>query len=373
MSSELAPLRVAVIGTGFGARVHIPGFLAHAETNVVALCGASEDKTRDIAQQYGVRAVYTDYEQMLVDVKPDVVSISTPPKLHYDMVMAALQAGAHVMCEKPFAMTSEQATEMCDEAVRLKRIHVIDHEFRYLPARYYQKVLVDQGYIGEPVLLEATVMTGMRWDPIRPWNWWMDAEQGGGVLGALGSHFIDAFRWLSGRDVRAVTAQLSTTPQYKKRPLADGSDRRDVTSDDSATVILEMDHKRSDKQTDKPGSGLRAVINLSAVAGGEAMRLAVHGTEGALVVEDDLRLWGRRRGEPLNLVEIPPEYEPPLWIPDENLLLGPFIKLVGLMVDAIRERPLLPLPNFADGVAVQRVLDAARLSSKEGRRVEIGK
>lgn len=365
MSSEtgLNPLRVAVIGTGFGAHVHIPGFLAHAETNVVALCGASEDKTRDIARQYGVRAVYTDYEQMLVDVKPDIVSIAAPPKLHYDMTMAALQAGAHVLCEKPFAISAEQAIEMRDEAIRLKRVHVIDHEFRFLPARYYQKVLVDQGYIGEPVLLEGTVMTVTRWDPARPWTWWMDAEQGGGVLGALGSHYIDAFRWVSGREVQAVTAHLSTTPQYKMRPLPDGSGQRDVTSDDSATMILEM--------TDRRGK-LRGVINLSTVTGGQVTRLAVHGTEGALVVEDDLRLWGRRRGEPLNLIEVPPEYEPPLWVPDENLLLGPFVKLIGLMVDAIRERPLLPLPTFAEGVAIQRTMDAAYLSHKEGRRVEIG-
>ena len=92
------------------------------------------------------------------------------------------------------------------------RVHTVDHEFRYLPARYYQRVLVDQGYIGEPVLLEATLMSTMRWDPQRPWCWWMDAVQGGGVLGAIGSHFIDGFRWLTGREVRAVTAALHTSP-----------------------------------------------------------------------------------------------------------------------------------------------------------------
>ena len=117
--------------------------------------------------------------------------------------------------------------------------------------------------------------------------------------------------------------------------------------------------------------GLRGVINLSAVAGGEAHRLAIHGTEGALVVQDDLHLWGRRRGEELSLIHVPPEYEPPLWVPDENLLLGPFVKLVGLMVDQIRGRDVVQPPTFVDGLAVQRVMDAAYLSSREGRRVEI--
>jgi predicted dehydrogenase len=357
--SNISSLRVAVIGTGFGSRVQLPGFLSHAETNVVALCGRSETKTKHIAAQYGVRAVYTDYEQMLVDVVPDVVSVVAPPRLHNAMAIAALQMGAHVLCEKPLAMNVAEGQEMLDVAQHYGRTHVVDHEFRYLPARYYQRVLVDQGYVGEPVLLEATYMSAMRWDAQRPWSWWMDASQGGGLLGAIGSHFIDAFRWLSGREVRAVTATLHTTPAYKTRPLPDGSEQREVTSDDQAALILEMD------------GGLHGVINLSAVAGGETIRLAIHGTQGALVVQDDLHLWCRRRDEDLGLVQVPPEYEPPLWVPDESLLLGPFVKLVGLMADQIHGRGIVKPPTFEDGLAVQRVLDAALRSSLEGQRIEI--
>ncbi|MBN2303658.1 MAG: Gfo/Idh/MocA family oxidoreductase [Anaerolineae bacterium] len=353
------PLRVAVIGTGFGARVQVPGFLGHAETNVVALCGASDAKTKQTAAEYGIRAVYTDYEQMLVDVLPDIVSITTPPRLHAAMTLAALQVGAHVICEKPFAMDAAEAQEMLAFAEEQGRVHVVDHEFRYLPARYYQKVLVDQGYIGEPVLIEGVQMSPMRWDPDRHWNWWSDADQGGGMLGALGSHFIDAFRWLSGRAVMGVTACLHTTPQYGQRPMPDGSGPRPVTSDDGGMLSLELE------------GGLRAMLTFSAVAGGDLKRLAIHGTEGALIVQDDLHLWGRRRGEALRLLDIPPEYEPPMWVPDENLLLGPFAKLVGLTIDAIRGRALVSLPTFLDGLAIQRVLDAARLSSMEGCRIAL--
>lgn len=352
------PLRVAVIGTGFGARVQIPGFLGYADTQVVALCGASEDRTKSIAAQYGIKAVYTDYEQMLVDVTPDLVSIATPPALHNPMAIAAFQVGAHVLCEKPLALNVDEGSEMLGWARQSRRVHVVDHEFRYLPARYYQRVLVDQGYIGEPVLLEATFLSGARWDPNRAWNWWMDAGQGGGVLGAVGSHYLDAFRWLSGREVRAVTAQLHHTPQYARRPWPEGGSRA-VSSDDGAVLSLELD------------GGLRGVVTLSAVAGGETQRLAVHGTEGALVVQDDLQLWGRRRGESLSLIAVPPEYEPPLWVPDENLLLGPFVKLVGLMVDQIRGESTVAPATFEDGLAVQRVIDAARVSSESGQRVEL--
>lgn len=349
-------LRVALIGTGFGSRVQLPAFLGLPETLVVALCGQQVEKTRRVAAEFGVKAVYTDYEQMLDDVEPDLVSITTPPALHFPMTMAALERGIHVLCEKPFATCIEEAETMLAEAEARGVAHAIDHEFRYLPARYYQRVLVDQGYIGEPVLLEATFMSTMRWDPNRPWNWWMDAEQRGGLLGAIGSHFIDGFRWLVRREIRAVTATLHTTPQYKMRPLPVGGGTREVTSDDQALLSLELD------------GDLRGVIHLSAVAAGEVYRLAVHGTEGALVMVDDRELWGRRRGEALHPIDIPSEYEPPMWVPDENILLGPFAKLAGLMIDQIHGEALVTPPTFADGVAVQRVLEAAYRSAATGCR-----
>ncbi len=353
------PLRVALIGTGFGGRVQAPGFMARADTNIVALCGASDKKTKDTAAQFGIRAVYTDYEQMLVDVEPDIVCISTPPRQHNPMAIAAMQIGAHVLCEKPMAMDLEEAKEMLDVAKEFNRVHAVDFEFRYLPTWYYVRVLVDQGYIGEPVLLEAHLMSDMRWDPERPWNWWSDAAQGGGILGAIGSHYIDVFRWWTGQEVSTVTASLHTTPQYAMRQLPGSGEWRAVTSDDGAFVALEM------------ANGLRGIINMSAVASGSTERLAIHGTEGSLVIMDRLTLWGRQWGEDLHILEVPPEYEPPLWVPDENLLLGPFSKLVGLMVDQINGTGVVSPPTFEDGFAVQAVLDAARQSHEEGQRIDI--
>lgn len=350
-------LRVAVIGTGFGARVQLPALMSMGDVQVVALCGRDEEKTKAIAAQFSVQAVYTDYEQMLVDVQPDIVSITTPPATHNPMTVAALQVGAHVICEKPMALDTAEAEEMLQVAEQLQRVHAIDFEFRYLPARYYQKVLVDQGYIGEPLLLEAAWIAPMRWDP-RAWNWWSDAGQGGGMLGAVGSHLIDGFRWLSGREVRAVTAMLYITPQYSTRALPEGRSRA-VTADDSGVLALEFD------------DGLRGMITLSAVAAADANRIAIHGTEGALVVTNHLELWGRRRGQDLHKIDVPGEYDPPIWIPNENLLLGPFVKLTGLVVDQVRGHAIVQAPSFADGIAVQRVMDAARLSAREGRRIAL--
>lgn len=342
------PLRVAVIGTGFGSRVQLPGFLSEPDTLVVALCGRDEAKTVRIADQFGVKAVYTDYHQMIEDVEPDLVSIAAPTPLHAPMARAALRAGAHVLCEAPLACSAEEAEELLRAAGASGRVHVVDHLFRYLPARYYQRVLFDQGYVGEPLLLEATLFASWHWERAPMWGGW-DAP-GGGVWNAFGPHALDAFRWLSGREVRAVSARLCRArPEHGSAP----------SPDDTASAVVELE------------GGLQGMITLSAAAGGETQRLAVHGSEGALVVQDDLQLWGRRRGEPLEPIDVPQEYDPPLWVPLENTLLGPFVKLLGLMVDRIYGRGIVAPPTFEDGLAVQRALDAGVRSSREGRRVEI--
>ena len=102
VESQNAPLRVAIIGTGFGSRVQAPGFMGLADVSIVALCGRSDQRTKAVAAEFGIRAVYTDYEQMLVDVEPDIVSITTPPNLHNPMAVAAFQAGAIDFISKSF-------------------------------------------------------------------------------------------------------------------------------------------------------------------------------------------------------------------------------------------------------------------------------
>jgi predicted dehydrogenase len=346
-------VRVAIVGTGFGARVQAPGFRVHPEFELAAIVSASPERAAAAAQELGGLRAYTDYARMLSEVKPDLVSIVTPPGLHAPQTLAALDAGAHVLCEKPFALTAAEARQMLARATALKRVHVIDHEFRFLPARHYQKTLVDRGYVGAVRALEVTHFATGRADPQRAWNWWSDAAQGGGMLGAIGSHYIDTFRWLAGSEVAAVSAQLTTF--IAERPFAGG--RRAVTADDSCSLLLRMQN------------GVQGVINLSIVAAAPVMRLTVHGSGGALLVEDDLRLSGSHTDEPLRPIEIPAEFVPAGWR-DDRILVGPFALLAGRMLAAIRGGAPAA-PDFADGLRVQSVLDAARESARTGRTVEI--
>jgi predicted dehydrogenase len=346
--------RVAIVGTGFGVRAQAPGFRA-AGVDVAAIVSARAERAEAAAREHRIPAWYAsaDYARMLAEVKPDIVSIVSPPVHHAPQTLAALEAGAHVICEKPFAMNTAEAQRMLETAARLGRVHAIDHEFRFVPARRYQKVLIEQGLVGHIRVLEATAFMSARTDPSRAWNWWADETQGGGMLGAIGSHYIDAFRWLSGSEVEAVCATLNVF--VKDRPV--GETRRAVTADDSAALILKM------------RNGAQGVMHVSAVMPATYQRLGVYGDKGFVLLEDDERLSGGALGEAARALEIPADYYPPGW-KKENFLEAPFAVLTRKVLAAIESKSSLS-PNFEDGVRIQAVLDAARQSAREGRWVNV--
>lgn len=355
------PLRVAVIGTGFAERVHIPAFIAHPVTEVVAICSRRESKARAAANKHQIRGVYTDYRTMLETEKPDMVSIVTPPNLHLEMALASFEAGAHVLCEKPLAMNVDEARQMLEAAEKHQKVHIVNHEFRYFAARFYQKVLVEEGYIGQPLLVEGIFQRSFRANPDAAWTWWSDAQAGGGALGALGSHMIDTFQWLLDEPLRHVMGALQIA--YPTR-LDETGERRSVTADDSATLAMES------------VSGVPIMLQVSGAALGNSKRVAIHGTQGVLIVENDARLIGRQSvTAPLEEITIPDRYTLPVMPPGTDELVAPFIRLVDLMTDkifgyTISQNNLQPA-NFADGLSIQRVLDAAQRSHMEGTRQTI--
>jgi predicted dehydrogenase len=356
-----AKLRVAVIGTGFADRVQIPGFRLHPLTEVVAVCSQREERAKAIAEKYAIVGVYTDYEKMITREKPDIVSIVTPPHLHLPMTLFAFANGAHVLCEKPLAMNTAETRQMLAAAEAAGRVHVVNHEFRYIPARMYQKVLFEKGFVGEPLFFECTHLQDSRMSPTVKWTWWSDANQGGGMWGAIGSHYIDSFHWWTGATTKEISCTLHIP--YATRPTTEG-EPRPVTADEGVNAILELTN------------GIKCIMNLHSAAAGDIRRLTIHGSEGALIVRDDRFLFGRAKGErELKPITVPNEFEPPTWQPVTNLLLGPFVRLVDLLVGKILKHslagPAWEPANFADGISVQQVLDAGRQSNIEGRRLLI--
>ena len=348
-------LRVAVVGMGFGARVQLPVFGEHPQTEVVAVCSGSIERAKAAASQFEIPFFTDDYRKCVTRRDVDLVSIVTPPNLHAPIALAALRAGKHVLCEKPFALSVAEARRMVFAAKRAKRVGLMDHEFRYIPARLRAKTLVDDGWIGDVeriMINEATPW--MHPSSTLRYGWQSRRVDGGGVLGALGSHYIDYCRWLAG-DVREVKATLQT--RVKKRARPDGS-MGTVDADDNFALVLET------------ASGAIASIDLTATANAQHSSIFITGSKGALLIRDDAAIFGLRAGRDPVPVTAPARFPRRLGSAGHRLI-GPFYTLVTEMLDHLAGKPST-VPTFEDGLKVQEVLDAARRSASSGKAVRLG-
>src|SRR5258708_7038955 len=226
--------RVGIIGTGWGARRKVPAF-REAGLEVVAIAGHNAERTRKIAGELDVEP-FDDWRKLIAS-NVDLVTIVTPPSEHLEMATSALDAGKHVLCEKPTALNADQADQLLAAAWKHpKQISLIDHELRFLPS--FRAARERIGELGGIRYAEVRYASPSRGDRSRAWNWWSDAEQGGGIWGAVGSHFVDTLRFL-GMEIEAVQATLRTIIDV--RPFENGT--RPVTSDDFADVCLPLPHR----------------------------------------------------------------------------------------------------------------------------------
>jgi len=346
--------RIGIIGTGWGARVQVPAF-REAGLDVVAIAGHDPERTRRIAGQLSVEP-FDDW-RALIESNVDLITVVTPPPEHVEMATAALDAGKHVLCEKPTALNATEAEKLVGAAEKHRhQLALIDHEMRFLPSfRTARDRVRDLGGIR---YAEVRYGSPSRGDRSRAWNWWSDAEQGGGIWGAVGSHFVDALRFL-GMEIEAVQATLQTI--INERPFENGTRR--VTSDDFASINLRL------------SAGAVATMTFSAVASGpdEPTTLTIHGEEGALRLVGE-ELLTAMRGEPFTVATSAGRSDR-----RGNSAGGAFGSGTYLLGRALRsalddgDRAALSLAaTFEDGLAQQRVLDAARESSRnEGRWVVV--
>jgi predicted dehydrogenase len=348
------PVRVAVIGTSFASAVQIPGFQLLPGVEVVAVASAREERAAQAAEKFGIPNAYGDWKRMLDEVECDVVSIVTPPYLHHEMVLATIERGRHVFCEKPFAMNVAEGVEMVQAAERSGLVHGVDHEFRYRPARARLKELVDAGHLGEPRLIRWGWLLGMLAEPnSRAWSWWSERSKGGGIFGALGSHLIDSLLWWFG-DIEEVTAQLGTF--ISRRPMPDGKGTGEVTADEDVALLLRF------------ASGARCTVDLTGSARPGRLLLEAYGSDGALAIEDDERLLAATGTGGWEPAEIPSRLVRQV---SGDPRLAPFVELAERLVTRVRGGETPEFADFRQGLRVQAVMDAAHLSADERRTVRV--
>src|SRR6266853_3296041 len=231
-------IRIGIIGAGFARSTQIPGFKACPGARIVAIASARRAHAEEVAREFGIEHVEDDWRALVDRDDIDLVSIVTPVVKHCEMTLAALDRGKAVLCEKPMAMNAGEALRMTERARETGLLALIDHELRFLPGRVKMRELLRQGDIGKVRHTKLTFRSDSRADPSRPWNWWSDVKQGGGALGAIGSHVIDSWRWLLGVEVSEVVGNLAT--HIRERKNEKGTVRQ-VTTDDEANLLVRLE------------------------------------------------------------------------------------------------------------------------------------
>ncbi|HAZ4668478.1 TPA: Gfo/Idh/MocA family oxidoreductase [Escherichia coli] len=201
-----SPLRVAIIGAGQVAdKVHASYYCTRNDLELVAVCDSRLSQAQALAEKYGNASVWDDPQAMLLAVKPDVVSVCSPNRFHYEHTLMALEAVCHVMCEKPPAMTAEQAREMCDTARKQGKVLAYDFHHRFALDTQQLREQVTNGVLGE---IYVTTARALRRCGVPGWGVFTNKElQGGGPLIDIGIHMLDAAMYVLGFPaVKSVTA-----------------------------------------------------------------------------------------------------------------------------------------------------------------------
>ena len=362
MRARSEPLRVGVVGVGIG--VHYAEAFARVDgAEVAALCASSEGNLIPAARRLGVTAVYTDLDEMLAREQLDVVAIATPNDLHHPMTLAALRAGAHVLCDKPLAMDAAQAQEMLDEAEAHGRRHIIPFWWRFLPVVTRAHELISDGSFGEPFFAEFRYLNCGWGDPHGPMRWQFEtARAGSGALANVGSHVIHVMQWLLG-DLTEVSAHTVVNVPQRRWP-----DGRLATPDGEDTAAF--------VGTLANGAPVSLIASSVAHEARSSFGVTMHFNRGSVNFYAESHWPSGSRGG-LTVMRAGDDAPQPVAI-DASFgsdALAPqdaaYTQIARDLIAAIREdRPASP--GFVEGVKVQQVIDAALRSARERRWVPIG-
>jgi predicted dehydrogenase len=378
--SQRNDIGVGMVGYAFMGRAHSQAwhtvsraFDLQLKPRLAAICGRDKAAAEAAADRLGWASVETDWRALIARDDIQLIDISAPGDMHAPIAIAALQAGKHVLCEKPLANTLAEAEAMAaaaDAAYSSGARAMVGFNYRRVPALALARRLVEEGRIGTLRHLRAVYLQDWLVDPDAPMTWRMQAERAGsGALGDLGAHIVDLARYLTGDEITGVSALSATFTG--KRPLADGSGTGTVTVDDAVVFTARL------------GGGALAAFEVTRCATGRknALRIELNGTAGSLAFDlerlNELEFCdGTERGEVAGfrrilVTEAGHPYLSAWWPPGH--IIGwehTFTHQAKDLLTAIAESKQ-PEPSFADGLAVQKVLDAVQSSADQGGRPPI--
>ena len=353
---------VAVVGTGFGQKVHIPGLQAHHRTEVVAVWNRDRDKAQSVAAACGAGFASDRLSDILAQASVQAVTLATPPFAHYEMAKEIINAGRHLLLEKPLTLTVDEARDLQRMAQEEGVIVVPDFEFRFIPEWQYFAELLNQDIVGKKRLIKIDWLASSRANPQRAWNWYAQKEKGGGALGSIGSHTFDYVNWLFG-PAREISAVLSTS--VAQRPDTHTGEMKDVDSDDVGAIALTL------------ADGTLCQITLSAVSyGGRGHWIEVYGEKGALIIGNasqtdyvnGFKVFFTEAGGEQKEMPTPKRLAFPRVYDDGRI--APFIRVVDHWAKCI-EVGRVVAPGMDEGIYSQLLMDLTHQSSEEGVRLEV--
>lgn len=354
-------IRVGIIGTGFGAKVHAPMMNFHEGFEVVAISSVSRGNVEEAKSISGVQNVYTDWRLMLEEEQLDLVVVASAVYLHHEMVLAAYKKGIDVLCEKPMGLHTSETAEMIIERDKANKLGLINHEFRFLPARTKVKEVLDNGNLGE-ILHVRYLCTFANYTSLtsRSRGWLGQTEKGGGMLGAIGSHMTDSLHWWLGSNFKEVFANL---PIHVPAQTDVEGNVENRSADDAFQVIGKLEN----------GATVTMELLSAARQTENSWQLEIFGTNGTLIMLNDSKVLYSTEDKPLQEVELTPDITAPAEMP---AIAARYYNGFNRMLDALHEtltsgnqHPYLA--TFENGHTTQKVLDAVCLSAQEGRKVTL--
>jgi predicted dehydrogenase len=376
-------LRAAVIGAGFVGRAHLEALRRNA-IPIQGVLGSSGARGREAGQSLGIARAYDSLEELLSDSSVDVVHVCTPNYLHFPETAAALQAGKHVICEKPLAMNPTETAALVKLVRERGCVGAVTYNLRYYPLCQEAYALVKQGAIGEPRIVHGTYLQDWLLYPT-DWNWRLDPELGGSMraVADIGTHWLDLITWITGQKLQELCADLVTVVPVRQRPK--GPVETFARSTNSAAEPISM-------STDDYGSillhfegGLRGVLTVSQVSAGRKNRMwfEIDGSEGSLAFDQEQPnvLWiGSRKEANHYLIKDPSLMSPEArgyaaypaghaeGYPDTFVQL--FRDLYGYIAAGDFRAPRL-FPTFETGHYEVQLCELIGLSSQQRRWVEV--
>ncbi len=295
-------LRVGVIGTGFIGPAHIEALRRTGLADVVALADVNDEVAKAKADELSIPECYGDYRKLIARPDIDVIHVCTPNHLHYKMSKEIIEAGKHVVCEKPLSMNSVEARELVKLAKEKGVANAVHFNLRFYPVVRHIKAMIDSGELGEILAVNGSYQQDWLFYQT-DYNWRLEPKYSGDsrAIADIGSHWLDLVEYVTGLKVKKVCADFATFYPVRKKPLkpvetysgkiltSEDYGDIEINTEDYATVLLRF------------GEKAHGSLTVNQVAAGRKNRcyVEIYGSKKAVAIDTERNneLWiGRRDG-----------------------------------------------------------------------------